>query len=174
MAAKAWKWYVYELSDAEGVFYVGKGSGLRIVHTRSEGGPRKLFRAKDCTATIIAYFKSQADALEYEKERMLEYEGLTNVSGYRGCLSLEKIQEHTRYLSSCVFKSVFYTHPEYGPMREWAFDMFEICSERILKCHEVGLARELVGLLEFVTAKLLRCSQPLTEQESHRSRICSV
>lgn len=88
------KWYVYELLDPRdgSVFYVGKGSGNRIMAHEQEARRgvcsykcnkiRHLWSQNlEINKQIVAYFWNEKDAYEHEAERIASYEYTTNVVG---------------------------------------------------------------------------------------------
>lgn len=89
-AAAGYLHYVYTLSDHDGVFYVGKGSGNRLfAHGRYPGRDsnwRKLQRIAngDVTRTVVAFFLDAADALALESELIhAGADTLTNIARVR-------------------------------------------------------------------------------------------
>ena len=69
-----WKWYVYKLFDGDDVVYVGKGCGNRLRVSKKERG----FNGHE-----VARFKSEADALEYEKGEIVSLKPRLNCSHIR-------------------------------------------------------------------------------------------
>lgn len=63
MAARlrAWRYYVYEVRRGESVVYVGKGCGRRGAYSA---------KARGGCLEIVAYFKHEAHALQFERERI--------------------------------------------------------------------------------------------------------
>lgn len=59
----AWKYYVYEVERDGRVVYVGKGCGRRLSVSA---------RARDGRASIVAYFKHEEFALQFERRRIAE------------------------------------------------------------------------------------------------------
>lgn len=59
----AWRFYVYELTDANGVAYVGKGSGRRLAAQK---------RTHGLSGCEVARFKRESDALAFERARIAE------------------------------------------------------------------------------------------------------
>jgi len=62
--AEPWRFYVYVLTDANEVAYVGKGSGRRLsVQCRNRG----------CEGYELARFKRERDAYQFEREAIKEF-----------------------------------------------------------------------------------------------------
>lgn len=80
--------YVYTLADDAGIFYVGKGRGVRVfAHGTSAdkfNAAKNLRIAKSGRAVqrhVLAYFQSERDALEFERALICDSRaGLTNIA----------------------------------------------------------------------------------------------
>lgn len=88
-AARGFRYYVYELEDADGVFYVGKGCGRRVL-SHGLAGDRtnhaKLLRIQRAGAglrrRVVAFFSTEAAALKHEADLIADgLESLTNILG---------------------------------------------------------------------------------------------
>lgn len=62
---KNWKYYVYQFTKHEKIVYVGKGCNKRF-NVQSK-------RFNDCVGNIIAFFKTEQDALNYETALIKKY-----------------------------------------------------------------------------------------------------
>ena len=97
------RFYVYTLSDPRSgdVFYVGKGSGLRMyqhaveARVSSNGNRAKLDRIRDIQgagfeplAAKVAEYDSERDALDHEADLIASLPGLTNIMSGGVCQSL--------------------------------------------------------------------------------------
>lgn len=156
-----WKWYVYELSDSDGVFYVGKGSGDRIRTTRLCGNQAKISRAASCCANIVAYFKHEEDALSHEVDRISWYTGLTNVTHNERDFSA--IQKQLDEDWSRLYKSVIFMgdmKDEYTQIHKAVCDGYEKISKDI-RCRAGVNVRARADLLAHLIKKLPRCKEPL-------------
>lgn len=88
-AAHGRPFYVYTLSDAEGVFYVGKGKGRRVFHherAKMDRNGAKLARIFRCggepAKQILAFFADEGAAFACERELIGEgRDTLTNMAG---------------------------------------------------------------------------------------------
>lgn len=86
---RGYPFYVYTLADADGVFYVGKGTGGRLFqHERLSTLDRNAAKKARIMAfgvpekAIIGFFRDAAAALECEAERIKESrDELTNIAG---------------------------------------------------------------------------------------------
>ncbi len=110
------KYYVYELSDSNGVFYVGKGSGNRINTTKCDGSEEKQNRATNCNVNIIHYFDKEKDAFNYENEMIESYgrDNLTNQKAGGGSprltddeIQIKQAEEMTAFKDSLVPERLF-------------------------------------------------------------------
>lgn len=86
-AARGYPYYVYTLSDAQGVFYVGKGTRNRVLqHEKLQSSERngaKIARLVACRVpdkSIVAFFRDPGHAYDHERELIASYEGLTNIT----------------------------------------------------------------------------------------------
>lgn len=87
-SARGYSFYVYSLSDGEGVFYVGKGSGDRVLHHQrlpeSDKNTAKKARIRSAGNAlehcITAYFKHEDDAYRHEASLISELPCLTNIA----------------------------------------------------------------------------------------------
>jgi len=169
-----WKWYIYELSDENGVFYVGKGTGDRIKTTQKQGSPQKLARCENCEANIVAYFKDESDAFAEEAERITWYKGLTNIAKNKA--SRESLAEFVLNEGRKVYPNVRFTGKfvkEREQIHKAVVNGYEKLSKEI-KCHAVVNAQERVDLLAFLIRKLPRSVKPLSPKESRRLITCSL
>lgn len=66
---RAWRFYVYALTDADGVAYIGKGSGRRLAAQR---------RAHRLDGHEVARFKREKDAYRFERECIAQYRPALN------------------------------------------------------------------------------------------------
>lgn len=91
-AARGFPFYVYTLADAQGVFYVGKGKGARLLtHGRvaSDHNAQKMIRiaaagVDQVCREVVAFFKDAGAAFGLERQLIAEKAGnLTNATG--GC-----------------------------------------------------------------------------------------
>lgn len=90
-ASRGYSYYVYDLADEHGVFYVGKGKGKRVfLHgaTTFDPNAEKIERIKACgtenvTRRVLAYFTDEIAAFKAEAALIAELPGLTNMApGY--------------------------------------------------------------------------------------------
>lgn len=169
-----WKWYIYELSDDDGVFYVGKGSGNRIETTQKEGSPQKLARCRGCTANIVAYFKEESEAFAEEAERMTWYDNLTNIAQNktsRAALADFVLNEGRKVYPNVRFTGKF--AKEMAQIHKAVLDGYEKLSKEI-KCHAAVNAQGRADLLASLIRKLPRSAKPLSQKESRRLIIYSL
>lgn len=86
-AAAGFPFYVYTLADADGIFYVGKGKGYRVLmHGRfaNDTNARKLLRIATgrVSRSIVAFFTDQHAAYAHEGALIAEHrQTLTNIAG---------------------------------------------------------------------------------------------
>lgn len=88
-SAAGYRFYVYELADSDGVFYVGKGSGRRLLthgkasDSTNDGKLLRIQRAgQNLERRLVAFFQTSAAALRHEAERIaVGTESLTNIQG---------------------------------------------------------------------------------------------
>jgi len=82
------RFYVYTLSDSDGLFYVGKGSGQRLfAHERNTATDKNSFKAARISAAgpslrreILAFFEDEGCAYGFESELISENrQQLTNL-----------------------------------------------------------------------------------------------
>lgn len=88
-AAAGHRFYVYTLSDASGLFYVGKGSGGRVfAHERATSTDKNAFKAAriseagpSLSRSILAFFHDEGDAYGFESTVIAEHQAqLTNLA----------------------------------------------------------------------------------------------
>lgn len=98
---KAKEFYVYEwyIKATGEVFYVGKGSGNRVVSMKDRNTYFKNIRKKhECAYRIVRYFEREEDAYNFELELGLEY---LSIGEAKACYVLGKtnkfISKHTRH-----------------------------------------------------------------------------
>ncbi len=158
------KWYVYELSDADGVFYVGKGSGKRIKKTLCSGSKEKIQRAKDCVATIVAYFESEKESLQHEAELIGRYgiDNLTNISPGKGISRAKRNRDKFFSMWNLVYKNVLYQDENRQQCFVIAKNVAKTLSKEISLCRNaVEQEKVLVDLGVLVMLKLVRLPKPL-------------
>lgn len=129
--ARGYRYYVYTLADADGVFYVGKGQGGRMFqHGRGDRdcNSAKRLRIALCgsagpTRTVVAFFNDEIDACLCEAERIFEGQGsLTNIAG--GSLRLtsrQRVQlDNLLFLARIPSRERFKPKPGTDPAAEFA------------------------------------------------------
>jgi hypothetical protein len=103
--------YVYELADAAGTFYVGKGCGQRaFAHLRLPGedrNHRKLLRiaqaGQSLAVRIVAYFRCEAAAFAEEAARIKAGAAwLTNIASGQAGEAVEQRKAHAARMLSAV------------------------------------------------------------------------
>lgn len=66
--------YIWFIKETHKVFYVGKGSGNRVISMKDRNPYfRNIRKNYDCDYEIVKYFDSEIEAYEYEKQLGLEY-----------------------------------------------------------------------------------------------------
>jgi hypothetical protein len=95
------KHYVYEwfIKETGEIFYVGKGSGNRVISKKNRNNYFKnIIKKYECDYRILKYFEKEDDAYNYELERGLE---LKSIGQAKACYMLGNIN---RYIDFSVIE----------------------------------------------------------------------
>lgn len=106
--------YVYEWFNIENgyIFYVGKGTGKRYLHTKKRNKLfKKYYDNNSCNTRIIKNFSNELDAFKYENDRIIELKKVGQCScnldnGGKGGVNFIWTDEMRKYKS------------EFNPMKE--------------------------------------------------------
>ncbi len=171
------KWYVYELSDKDGVFYVGKGTGKRISDTLRDGSREKQRRSVNCKQRIVALFESEQDALDHEEQLILQYgiDNLTNINlkGNKGKEHIHVSKESFLYEWSKVHKITLYKNDNRREAFVIVAKIANILSGETA-CRSVVGEKVLVDLGAHLIKKLLRFSKTQPKQVKCQLITCCV
>lgn len=97
------KYYVYEwyVEDTNEIFYVGKGTGNRVISMKNRNSYFKNIRKKyKCNYRILKYFQNENDAYNYELKRGLE---LKEIGQAKACYVLGNFK---KFIDDSVLKKI--------------------------------------------------------------------